>query len=271
MKLSTLASTLILAITTSLVCVTSSAGQQPSQPTYQTVTFDSLDGVKVTADLYAGSSDENPFIVLCHQAGWSRGEYREIAPKLQQAGFNCLAIDQRSGKKDLYNKVANQTVLAATKAGKATEFTDAEQDIVAALRWARTKQAKGKVILWGSSYSAALSLRIAGERPDLVDGVMAFAPGEYFERFGKPATWIQSSAKKIQAPAFVTSAKNEFPRWEKIFNAIPGQQKAKFVPTTKGNHGSRALYKQFDDSDAYWTAVAKFLNNYADDSASAPK
>lgn len=271
MKLSTFASTLVLTITTSLICGTSLFGQQPSQSGYETVTFDSLDGVKITADLYAGSSDENPFIVLCHQAGWSRGEYREIAPKLQQAGFNCLAIDQRSGKQDLYNKVTNQTAIAATKAGKETEFTDAEQDIMAALRWAKMKQAKGKVILWGSSYSAALSLRIAGERPDLVDGVLAFAPGEYFERFGKPATWIQSSAKKIQDPAFITSAKNEFPRWEKIFNAIPGQRKAKFVPSTKGNHGSRALYKQFDDSEAYWTAVAKFLGNYSDDLASSTK
>lgn len=271
MKTSTFARTFALAITAALLCVTSLVGQQPAQATYKTVAFESLDGLKVTADLYAGSGAENPFIVLCHQAGWSRGEYREIAPKLQQAGFNCLAIDQRSGKKDLYNKVANKTTLAAAKAGKGTDFTDAEQDIVAALQWSRSQHAKGKIILWGSSYSAALSLRIAGERPDLVDGVMAFAPGEYFERFGKSATWIESSAKKIRTPTFITSAKNEFPRWEKIYAAIPGTQKAKFVPTTKGNHGSRALYKRFDDSDFYWRAVAQFLEIYTGDAAGSPK
>jgi dienelactone hydrolase len=253
----------MLTIAASLVWLSAATGQQPAEPSYETVKFQSLDGLEITADLYAGNDARNPFIVMCHQAGWSRGEYREIAPKLQKAGFNCLAIDQRSGKKDLYNKVNNETVRAAAQAGKGTEFTDAEQDIVAALKWARTKQAKGKVILWGSSYSAALSLRIAGERPELVDGVLAFAPGEYFERFSKPGNWIESSAKKIKAPAFVTSAKEEYASWQKIFNAIPGQQKIKFVPTTKGNHGSRALYKRFDDSESYWQAVAGFLQKYS--------
>jgi len=50
---------------------------------FKQIEIDSLDGLKITADLYMKSSDKaQPFIVLCHQAGWSRGEYREIAPKL---------------------------------------------------------------------------------------------------------------------------------------------------------------------------------------------
>jgi len=260
-----------LAMVITLACTVHLAAQHPTQAIHETITFDSSDGVKITADLYPGKGPNNPFIVLCHQAGWSRGEYREIAPKLQQAGFGCLAIDKRSGEKDQYNKVINETALAAKKAGKATEFTDAEQDIVAALRWVRTEHAKGKVILWGSSYSAALSLRIAGERPDLVDGVMAFSPGEYFKRFNKSASWIESSARNIQTPTFITSAKDEHTRWQKIFDAIPSQKKNKFVPKTKGNHGSRALYKRFNDSEAYWEAVTQFLGNYKANAGSASR
>ena len=228
------------------------------EPTYETITFESEDQLKVTADLYLVNDDKTtPFIVLCHQAGWSRGEYREIAPKLNHAGFNCLAIDQRSGKAT--NGVNNDTVVLASRLKKPTGFVDAQQDMVAALKMVKKKYAKGKVILWGSSYSAALSLRIGGQHPELVDGVLAFAPGEYFERFGKPKDWVTQSAKKIKCPTFITSAKREYNNWKSIFEAIPGNQKTKFVPETKGNHGSRALYDRFDDSKSYWVAVKQFL------------
>lgn len=229
------------------------------EPSFTTIEFPSLDGLLITADLYRAHDDPTtPFIVLCHQAGWSRGEYREIAPRLNQMGFNCMAIDQRSGGK--VNGVDNETARRAKKEGKSTAFPDAEQDIIAALKYARD-QNKGKIILWGSSYSAALSLRIAGEHPDLVDAVLAFAPGEYFTRFGKPDDWIAQSAQKIEVPVFITSAKDEYPRWKSIYEAIPSRQKVKFVPSTPGNHGSRALWKKFDDSDDYWNAVTPFLES----------
>jgi pimeloyl-ACP methyl ester carboxylesterase len=134
--------------------------------------------------------------------------------------------------------------------------------MLAALELARKKNPGSKIILWGSSYSSALALRIAGEQPKLVDGVLAFAPGEYFVRFGKPDDWITRSAKKIEAPAFITSAKDEAPKWQGIYDAIPGDTKTKFIPETKGNHGSRALWKKFDDNGEYWKSVEGFLGQF---------
>ena len=131
--------------------------------------------------------------------------------------------------------------------------------MIAAIAYARENYAEGKLVLWGSSYSAALALRIAGENPDKVDAVLAFAPGEYFGRFGKPKDWIATSAAKITAPAFITSAKNEAGSWAAIYDAIPGTDKTSFLPDTRGNHGSRALWKRFDDNKAYWSAVTPFL------------
>ena len=228
---------------------------------FSTTTFKSEDGLPITADVYEETQGDNlPVIVLCHQAGWSRGEYREIAPKLNKLGFNCIAIDQRSG--GAVNDIVNETNQKAQAEGKETNFTDAEQDMIATLKWARKQNPDSKVILWGSSYSSALALRIAGENPDLVDGVLAFAPGEYFVRFGKPKDWITSSAEKIQDPAFITSAKNEAPKWKAIFDAIPGDSKSKFVPETKGNHGSRALWEKFEDNGQYWSSVKGFLAQF---------
>jgi len=53
----------------------------------ETVTFNSEDGLLMTADVYAPyKNGEAPVIVLFHQAGWSRGEYGEIAPWLNMLG-----------------------------------------------------------------------------------------------------------------------------------------------------------------------------------------
>jgi len=232
------------------------------------VEIPSEDGLAITADLYSPHEDKStPFIVLCHQANWSRGEYRETAPKLNALGFNCLAIDQRSGQ--AVNKVDNLTVAKAKAARKGVNFPDAEQDMIAALKWAKTNHAEGKLILWGSSYSAALSLRIAGEHADLIDGAMAFSPGEYFSRFGKTKDWITTSAKKISDPVFVTSARKEARSWKTIFESIPVDSKASFLPETAGNHGSRALWAEFPDNGAYWDAVKGFLKQFTDANVTA--
>lgn len=227
---------------------------------HETITFPSTDELEITADTYIVHDDKSsPIIVLFHQAGWSRGEYLEIAPKLNKLGFNCIAIDQRSG--DSVNGIKNETAHRASQAGKQTRYIDALLDIEASLHFAKSHYSEGKIIAWGSSYSAALVLQIAGSQPDLLDGVISFSPGEYFVKQGKPKSWIENSAIHISAPVFISSAKNEQNSWSAIYTAIKSEQKFSFVPVTKGNHGSRALWDQFDDSDQYWGALNNFLTN----------
>ena len=223
-----------------------------------TITFPSKDGLTITADTYMVNPDKKtPFIILFHQAGWSRGEYGEIAPKLNKLGFNCMAVDLRSGGS--VNGVQNETTVQAQKQGKPVNYTDAEQDIISSIEYARKNFAKGKLIAWGSSYSAALVLKITGDNPNLIDGVISFAPGEYFKRLGKSPTWIQDSAKNITVPVFITSGKNEYNNWAPIYGVINTDSKTYYLPDTKGNHGSRALWDKFFDSPGYWKAVNEFL------------
>ncbi len=225
------------------------------------VTFASKDGLEITADLYRKhESEQTPFIVLFHQARSSRGEYREIAERLNELGFNCLAADQRSG--GTMREVANGTAERARAADKEATYLDAEQDLIAALEHARAQYAKGKLLAWGSSYSASLVLRVAAEQPKLVDGVLCFSPGEYFERLGKPATWIEEAGKRVACPVFVTSARSEAGDWKAIFDALPSAEKTSYVPETEGNHGSKALWQEFEDSESYWQAVEAFLGRF---------
>ena len=253
--------TRILSATCWFALVTLATVASGQQAKLKQIEFDSQDGLKITADLYMNSDDKTkPFVVLCHQAGWSRGEYREIAPKLNALGFNCMAIDQRSGKG--VNGVTNETASRAKAADKGDSYLDAEQDILAAVKYAKTNFAKGKLILWGSSYSSSLVLRVAGEKPDLINGALAFSPGEYFTRLGKPKDWVASSVSKAKCPIFITSAKKETGSWSSIYSAIKADGKTKFVPATAGNHGSRALWKKFSDSPEYWKAVKSFLTQF---------
>jgi pimeloyl-ACP methyl ester carboxylesterase len=224
------------------------------------ITFPSQDGLTITAKTYIVNPKENPFIILFHQAGWSHGEYKEIAPKLNKLGYNCLAIDQRSGGE--VNGVVNQTYKNAIEKKKSTTYLDAYVDMQAALDYVIKKYNPDKLIIWGSSYSAALSLRLAAEYIENVDGVLSFSPGEYFEKLGKSKTFITESVEDLKCPVFVTSAKNEKSKWESIYNAILSKDKTYFLPESKGNHGSRALWEQFEESEDYWKAVTKFLQQF---------
>lgn len=125
----------------------------------QKVSFESKDGLIITADLYI-SSTENPYIILLHQAGYSRGEYKEIAPKLVKLGYNCLALDQRSGEE--VNFIKNETAAKAKEKNLPTNYLDALPDIHAAIDYIKQKSSK-PIVLWGSSYSASLSLIVATE------------------------------------------------------------------------------------------------------------
>jgi len=223
----------------------------------QIITFKSKDSLTITADLYLSNPAENPFVVLFHQAGWSRGEYKEIAPKLNELGYNCIAIDQRSG--DQINGIVNETHERATKGKLGTTYFDAEIDMVAAIEYVKKEYTNAeKLIVWGSSYSASLALKITGDRND-IDAVVSFAPGEYFESMGKSADYIQQNAKNIIVPVFITSAKAEKKNWWSIYEAIPSIGKDYFLPKTEGQHGSRALWEEFTEHEDYWKAVKAFL------------
>jgi len=223
---------------------------------FKTITFPASDGVTITADLYMSHTDtKTPFIVLFHQAASSRGEYREIAPKLNKLGFNAMAIDQRSG--DGMNDVDNDTVMDALEKDKEIQYLDALVDLKSALSYVKEQYAKGKVMGWGSSYSAALILKVAGDDPTIVDGVVAFSPGEYFT----PRVVVKDSAKHITVPTFITSTRKEQKKTKPIFDVI-SSKKTYFLPKTEGDHGSKALWKKFKEHQAYWNGVEEFLKQF---------
>ena len=66
----------------------------------------------------------------------------------------------------------------------------------------------------------------------------------------------------MKCPVFMTGARVEEKQWRPIFEALATQEKVGFVPETKGQHGSRALWPESDASADYWKAVVGFLDRY---------
>lgn len=217
------------------------------------ISFSSGDGIKVTADLYMTADASAPMIILYHQAGYSRGEYREIAPRLNDLGFNCLAVDQRAG--DSVRGIVNETHREALSKDLPTEYLDALTDIEAAYVYVRHGLKPDKILLWGSSYSAALMFYMGSGHHNNLAGILAFSPAEYFKVNRKD---IRDFAKRVTAPVFITSSRSEYEDWKPIFEAVNAEKRS-FLPENEGRHGSKALWSDNPGNELYWKAVEDFL------------
>lgn len=217
---------------------------------YTTVQFSSQDGLPITADEYK-ISDKAPWMLLCHQARYSRGEYQQTALWFNHLGYNCLAIDQRSGNE--CNGVKNETAARAKEKNLPTEYLDAEQDIRAAIDYVFAK-AHQPIILIGSSYSASLALKIASDNKRL-KAVIVFSPGEYFGNQFR----LKPVLSQITCPVLATSSKAEAATLSAL---LKGESIQQFTPQDDGIHGSSALWESTPGHEAYRKAVQEFLNHH---------
>lgn len=224
---------------------------------YKKIKFPSKDGLTISAHLYSDGNTSKPFILLLHQANYSKGEYLEIAPKLTQMGFNVMAVDLRSG--DTVNNIANEISDIALEKDLDISYLATLPDIEASLAYSKNHLSQGTLLLWGSSYSSGLALYMASIDDD-IDGVLAFSPGEYYKKRGKK--FIENHVKALRIPVFITSAKEEKKYWWNIYRAIPSKEKTYYLPSDKGVHGAKALWKKNPSHEGYWEAVNRFLENF---------
>lgn len=219
---------------------------------YETVTFEAPDGLLVTADLYR-SEGSTKWLVMGHQHGYNRSEYRTIAQQLIDLGYNALAVDLRNGGNT--GDVVNETAKLAKEKGLATERTDAYQDLNAAVAYVKGEQEATYVVTVGSSYSCALALIAAKENPD-VDAVAVFSPGENVRLYGKS---VSENIKGLNKPVFITSGGNETLQYKFMLDSIDQANLTVFVPDVGGNHGVRSLWPDIPDNEVYWEALSAFL------------
>lgn len=195
-------------------------------------------------------------ILLFHMASSNRGEYGTIAPELSRQGFDTLAIDQRSGGPGW--GLQNET---ASRLARDPGFLPALTDLEAALAWARDWDPGGRLIVWGSSYSAALVFLLAAARGATVSAVLAFSPAEYLTGVS-----VREAASRVTCPVFITSDADtvEEASAATLLEAVRGAPKRQFRPAY-GAHGSSILRSDRNPrgAAAAWGAVSAFLDEVA--------
>ena len=216
------------------------------------VNYKAADGVTVYAEHATAKARSRGLIVLFHQASGSRAEYATIAPRLNELGFDTLAVDQRSGGNQF--GTPNKTAAGVTKA---VTYLDALPDLEASVKFARSELKANRVIVWGSSYSAALVFVLAANMPNDVMGVLAFSPDEYL---GRPSM-VRDAARKVVVPVFITSTSSEVNAARAVYDALASKDRVQFIPKGVGLHGSSVLNNALTRTE-YWVAVEKFLERF---------
>lgn len=216
------------------------------------IRFPARDGVKITADHYVLHKDSS-YIILCHKGGSSRGEYNEIAERLGKLGYNCLAIDLRSGNE--FNFKINETAMQARQRGLPTDYMDAEADIIDAMEFVQRLSNK-PMILVGSEFSASLALKLASEN-DIISSVVAFSPGEYFGSLVS----IQQLISGLDIPIFVTCAAKEVPYVKELVSGITSKKLRTFYPAEGGKQGVASLFKENPNNQEYWINLLNFMRS----------
>ncbi len=201
----------------------------------------------VVGDLYDIGAN-NPIIILCHQAGYNKYEYADIAPKLNNMGFNCLAVDLSGG--GTFAAHFNETSENRVASGQGSSRTLISNEIEATINYLAKKYTT-EIIVWGSSYSASLAATTAANN----DKVSAFIA------FSALSPSLASVLPGIEKPFFMTASKAEGSDLKALLkDTTLGSNQILFIPSGAGAHGSKAIWNGAEDANEYWVAIRSFLN-----------
>jgi len=215
------------------------------------------DGVAIYGDLYEPENVKRPALILAfHQGGGdARGEYTPIVPRLVSEGFAVMTIDARRGG-DRFEGV-NRTVAGLGDAEYS--YCDVYPDLKATLDYART-QGFGRIIAWGSSYSATLVMHLAAEFPNDIERVLSFSPAA-----GEPMLECQprEAASRLGIPALMIRPEREM-EIESVASDMEayGNMGHDTYVSEGGSHGSSILVeaRTGQSTEDAWTRVLEFLS-----------
>ena len=221
------------------------------------------DGVTIYGEKYFGDLSEGaPLVLLFHQGGSNgRGEYAEIGGWLNEHGYRAIAWDLREGG-DLHGS-SNRTV-ANLPDGTEPGYCNADKDLAAALDYVVSNKLADSVVLWGSSYSAALIFQLAADNPEPVAAVVAFSPaaGGPLESC-RARMWIQD----VKAPMLVLRPESEMELESAVEQqGILEEGGAEFHVVENGRHGSSMLLdtRTGHDMSASRELVINWISNAID-------
>jgi alpha-beta hydrolase superfamily lysophospholipase len=132
----------------------------------ETVTFDSTDGIRLTAWWLPASGTPRGAVIIAHGIDHTRQVMLPRAAFLVHGGYDVLAMDLR-GHGESSGRIVSPGLLEA-------------RDILGALRFIRSREDNEPVALLGVSYGAGASLIAASESPEIAAVISdsAFSSGK---------------------------------------------------------------------------------------------
>jgi alpha-beta hydrolase superfamily lysophospholipase len=235
--------------------------RDPAHETARRLVLTTSDGIEIPALEYrTDATGGQPFVLLFHQGGASGpAEYATIAPRLHRMGYDVLVIDQRRGG-DLFGGTNS---VAVRFDQETTSYCEALPELEAALDYARRTDPARRVILWGSSYSAALVVQLAARRAEDVAGVLAFSPASGDSMDGcRPESFLDA----VRAPVLAVRPSSEMAYgWiAEQLELFEDHGHATLV-TDPGRHGSSTLVEERvgASTEEAWSVVGDFLSSLA--------
>jgi alpha-beta hydrolase superfamily lysophospholipase len=253
------------AVTMALLTAITGAVSAVDEPDHDVVKFITDDNVWVYADVYTVAKGKRaPIVLLFHQAGSNgRGEYAYHIPKLTEQGYNVLVVDQRTGGNQFGR--SNRTVEG--ESGEQYSYCDAYPDLEAALEYVIDEGYRGSRYAWGSSYSAALVLRLGMEHADELAGVVSFSPAVGSAMAPCSTTVYITNIEVptfIAVPSFeVTKYRGQAKRKTRKLAAAAANYVDEMYIAEPATHGASMLDPERVDGDVskHWNAVLYFMQS----------
>jgi len=215
------------------------------------------DGLEIFGDHYRAAQPAATTVLLFHQAGANaQGEYGSSARRLAEEGFEVFAWDVRGGG-DRFDAI-NRTLAASPSAGEQS-YCAAYPDLQAALQYAVLEGSGGPIFVVGSSYSAALVVRLAAEHGPQLAGVAAFSPASGRMEACAVATWLPRLG---DTPLWVAWPEAETSRPGVIAQAeLLAEHGVEVLVVAEGSHGAMMLDQERSagDVEATWQRLLAFF------------
>lgn len=216
------------------------------------------DDVVVFGDYYRSTEPASGTVLLFHQAGGdARGEYAAIAQRLTRYGYDVYAWDARSGGDHFGSENRTVTALGESIEGYCGAYPDLEE----ALQYAIAQNAKKPVIAIGSSYSAALVIRLAAEHSDHLAGVVAFSPASGLMEDCDVTDWLARSPG-VNKLVFRPANEMEFPPVAEQVEFLQSHDVEVFV-APDAPHGASMLNAERSEGDvtSTWNRLLEFFKS----------
>jgi len=196
----------------------------------EVVKLKTKDGVEIAGDYYSVSVPGEIGVLMLHMMPANRKSYSAFAEKIQEAGWQGLAIDFRGHGESHGGPVGYQLF-------KDEDHQKSILDVEAGAEFLKTKGIK-KIFLVGASIGANLSLQYLAEHSDAKAAVL-LSPGLNYR-----GVKTDESAKKVYhtKAIYLTAAKDDDYSYETVqglYDILPKEVARELKLFDSGGHGTK--------------------------------